>query len=110
MKQGSTLFLKGVVLFLGAIVLALCIFALPAMWKEGSEEFPEASRAVFLIIISMYLTAAPFFFALWQALRLLRYIDKNIAFSDQCNFEMSPEFLKALTELDVPVSFTCYPA
>lgn len=82
MKGGSTHFLRFVIFLIGMVVLALCIFALPAMWKGGSEEFPMASNAVFLIMIGLYATAVPFFFALWQALKLLRYIDQNKAFSD----------------------------
>lgn len=82
MKRGSTFFLRGAVVFMGLAVLALCIFGLPAMWKGGSEEFPQASRAIFLIVIGLYATAIPFFIALWQTLKLLRYIDRNEAFSD----------------------------
>jgi len=63
-------------------VLALCIFALPSAWKGGSAEFPTASRSVFLIVIGLYVTAIPFFIALWQALKLLQLIDTNKAFSD----------------------------
>lgn len=80
-KQGSTHFLRLVILFLGIVVLALSIFALPAMWSGGSSEFPTASLAIFLIMIGLYVTMVPFFFALWQTLNLLKYIDQNKAFS-----------------------------
>jgi hypothetical protein len=82
MKRKSTNFLRFVIILIGAGVLALCIFALPEMREGGSAEFPTASRAVFLIMIGLYLTAIPFFVALWQTLKLLRYIDRNKAFSD----------------------------
>ena|SRR3989338_3915086 len=82
MKRVSTNFLRFIIFFIGMGVLALCIFALPAMWKGGSEEFPMASRAIFLIMIGLYATAVPFFIALWQALKLLRSIDQNTAFSE----------------------------
>jgi hypothetical protein len=82
MKRGSTHFLRFVIFVLGAGVLALSIFGLPAMWDGGSEEFPEASRAVFLIMIGLYATTIPFFIALWQTLKLLKYIDQDRAFSD----------------------------
>lgn len=81
-KKGSTLVLKGAVIVMGAIASALCIFALPSIWKGGSAEFPEASYALLIIIIGMYATAIPFFVGLWQTLKLLSYIDKNTAFSD----------------------------
>jgi hypothetical protein len=81
-KKGSTLILKGTVIALGLLVLALCIFALPSIWKGGSSEFPYASTSLLLIIIGMYVTTIPFYIALWQTLKLLNYIDKNTAFSD----------------------------
>lgn len=70
------------IFLIGLGVLALCIFALPAMWKGGSEEFPAASRSIFLIMIGLYATAVPFFIALWQTLKLLSYTDQNKAFSN----------------------------
>jgi cytochrome bd-type quinol oxidase subunit 2 len=82
MKRKATNFLRIIIFLIGMGVLALCIFALPAMWKGGSEEFPMASRAFFLIMLGMYATATPFYFALWQTLKLLSYIDQNKAFSD----------------------------
>lgn len=82
MERGSTIFLRLAIFFIGIAVLALCIFALPSIWKGGSEEFPTASTALLLIVIGMYVTAIPFFIALWQTLKLLSYIDHNTAFSD----------------------------
>ncbi len=76
MKQGSTLLLKGALLVIGLSILALCIFALPAGIRN---EDAGAYRPIFL---AMYVTAIPFFMALYQALNLLTYIDKNRAFSE----------------------------
>ena len=67
---------------MGAIVLALAIFALPNAYNGGSAEFPEASQALLLIISGLYATTLPFFIGLWETLKLLSYIDKNTAFSD----------------------------
>lgn len=82
MKLGSTYFLRFALLLIGIGVLALCVFALPSMWKGASAEFPTVSRSVFWIMIVLEATAIPFFIALWQALKLLRHIDQNTAFSD----------------------------
>ncbi len=81
-KRGSTNILRLAIFGIGLIVLALCIFALPEIWNGGSLEFPEASTALFLIMMGMYATTVPFFIALWQALQLLRYIDERTAFSE----------------------------
>lgn len=80
-KRVPTVFLRGVVLLLGLIVLALCIFALPEAWRGGPLEFPAVGYAVQLIVIGMYLTAVPFYIGLWQTLLLLNHIDRNAAFS-----------------------------
>lgn len=84
MKRGSTLFLRVAVIFIGIPILALCLFLLP---KIGVEAFEQAKRGadlayvVFGLLAIMYVSAIPFYFALYQALKLLSYIDKNQAFS-----------------------------
>lgn len=83
MKRGSTIFLRLAVLAIGAVVLALCVFALPAIWIAvgGDEEYGDIAYAFYGILTALYVAAVPFFYALYQALKLLRYIDKNEAFS-----------------------------
>lgn len=82
MKRIQTHFLRLAIVVFGAAVLALCIFALPSMWKGGSVEFPIASYAVKLIVIGLYATVVPFFIALWHAFKLLGHIDRGNAFSE----------------------------
>jgi hypothetical protein len=81
MKKGSTHFLRFTTFLFGIVVLAICIFGLPSIYNGGSEEFPMASQALLVIITILYVTAIPFFIALWQTFKLLRYIDQNTAFS-----------------------------
>ena len=81
MKQASTFFLKATLFVMGGLVLAFCIFAIPAISKGGGVEWPELAHLKYPILIGGYLTAIPFFVALYQAFKLLSYIDKNIAFS-----------------------------
>ena len=75
MKRGSTIFLRGAVWFIGLAVMVVCIFILPA--AIGSDNTGDYRP----ILLGMYVTAIPFFIALYQALRLLSFIDKNQAFS-----------------------------
>jgi hypothetical protein len=82
MKQGSTLFLKTAVILMGTPVLALCIFGLPMIAKEAAESNSQFAYALYGILIVLYVSAIPFFVALYQAFKLLIYIDKNIAFSE----------------------------
>lgn len=76
MKQGSTLILKGTIATIGLIVLALCAIALPAGITNDNTDMYRP------ILMGLYVPALPFFFALYQAMNLLSYIDKNTAFSD----------------------------
>ena len=81
MKKTSTWFLRGVIVLLGIIALALCIFALPAISRGVPAEFPVTMYLLHLFIGGLSLSAIPFFIALFQSLKLLHYIDKNSAFS-----------------------------
>ncbi|MDO6450884.1 DUF2975 domain-containing protein [Oceanobacillus profundus] len=79
MKYGSTLFLKLALFLIGTPVLALSIFGV--YWLVNNPANPEYDHILYPIIIGMYVSVIPFFFALYQAFKLLSYIDKNQAFS-----------------------------
>ncbi|GIN57272.1 putative membrane protein YoaS [Lederbergia ruris] len=82
MKRGSTLFLKIAVFLIGTPILALCLFGLPMVAKEAVDSYSEFAYVLYGILIVMYISAIPFFIALYQAFKLLSYIDKNEAFAD----------------------------
>lgn len=79
MKRGTTLLLKLAILLIGLPVLAFCLFGLP--WLVKNPANPEYANMLYPIVIIMYVSAIPYFIALYQASRLLSYIDKNQAFS-----------------------------
>jgi len=76
----ETLFLKIAVFLIGTPVLALCVFGLPWLAKDTAGS--ELAYLIYGILVVMYVSAIPFFGALYQAIRLLSYIDKNNAFSE----------------------------
>lgn len=78
MERGTTTFLKATVYLIGILILALCIW-LAWLTNEFDKHFP--ANWIYPVLIGMYAAAIPFFVALFQALRLLSYMDKNIAFS-----------------------------
>ncbi|WP_262481798.1 DUF2975 domain-containing protein [Bacillus sp. CH30_1T] len=80
MMKRETLFLKIAVFLIGTPVLALCVFGLPWLAKDAAGS--ELAYLIYGILVVMYVSAIPFFVALYQAIRLLSYIDKNNAFSE----------------------------
>ncbi|WP_066304350.1 DUF2975 domain-containing protein [Bacillus sp. FJAT-29814] len=82
MERGSTLFLKLTVILMGIPVLALCIFFVPELAELAAKLLPKFSFINYLVSIIFWASAIPYYFALYQAFKLLRYIDKNEAFSE----------------------------
>lgn len=78
----ETLFLKIIVFLIGIPILGLCIFVLPRFPVFYAEWLPELAYLRYPLVIFFYMTAIAYFFALYQALKLLSYIDQNKAFSD----------------------------
>ncbi|RCW48420.1 DUF2975 domain-containing protein [Paenibacillus prosopidis] len=76
----ETLFLKVTVILIGIPIILLCLFWLPWIANEAAEHYP--AFLLYLALIGLYVSTIPFFVALFQAFRLLSYIDKNKAFSD----------------------------
>jgi MFS family permease len=74
-SQMPTFILKAVVAGIGILVLALCVLALPAGIITDKVGYYRP------ILIGLYVPAVPFFIALYQALKLLGYIDHNRVFS-----------------------------
>ena len=99
MKKVSTFFLRAVIIIMGLAVLALCIFGLPAIVREVFNYISEFAYLKYPTLASLYITAIAFFFALHQALKLLGYIDKNIAFS-----ELSIKALKKIKYCAIAIS------
>lgn len=75
MHQASSLFLRLSLAFIGLVVLFLCLYVLPRGIASDATDYYRP------ILIGMYVTAVPFFGALYHANRLLRLIDQNRAFS-----------------------------
>ncbi|MFD1739532.1 DUF2975 domain-containing protein [Bacillus salitolerans] len=97
MKIGSTLFLKLAVFLIGTPVLALCIFGLT--WLVNNPVSPDYDHILYPIFIGMGVSVIPFFVALYQAFKLLSYIDKNQAFS-----ELSVKALKNIKFCAIAIS------
>ena len=81
----------------------LCvIFLLPQIANVAFEAAAIGSDLAYMvygILMVMYVSAIPFYFALYQAFKLLSYIDKNQAFS-----ELSVKALKKIKNCAIIIS------
>ena len=76
LRNGPTFFLRMVVILIGLVVAGLCLVVLP------TGILTDQTGMYRPLLLGMYVPAIPFFIALHQSLRLLRYIDEERAFSD----------------------------
>ncbi|WP_428909933.1 DUF2975 domain-containing protein [Niallia sp. Krafla_26] len=85
MERGSTLFLKLALIIIGIPILGLCVIGLPKIAVVAFEELANGATTLPYMVIGilavMYISAVPFYIALYQAFLLLNYIDTNQAFS-----------------------------
>ena len=82
MRRGSTLFLKVVIFLIAIAALAVCIFLLPDVAARDAANHPETAYLQYIFLVCAYILSIPFFVALYQAFKLLTYIDGNKAFSE----------------------------
>jgi hypothetical protein len=78
----ETWLLKTTIFLIGSIVLAMCIFIIPKIAQYAASLFPDGAFIQLLVMLVPYVTAIPFYFGLFQAYRLLQYIDHQQAFAE----------------------------
>lgn len=83
MNNQKTNFLKIAILAIGLVVLLLCVFYLPWLAENISKHNPEQSYLKYPLLIGIYFTTVPFYLALFEGFRLLVYIEREHAFSQQ---------------------------
>ena len=80
MKRGSILFLRAVILLVGVGVLAGLLWEPQVEGRNANaDQFTIYFRDPFLAYV--YVGSLPFFFGLYQAFKLLGYVDQGQAFS-----------------------------
>ncbi|GHH99183.1 DUF2975 domain-containing protein [Neobacillus kokaensis] len=99
-KQGSTTFLKVIIFLIGIAVFALCIFWLPEIAIKDAKVHPDTAYFLIPFIVCAYGFSITFSVALYQAFKLLTYIEMNNAFS-----ELSLKSLKVIKKCAFTVIF-----
>jgi hypothetical protein len=70
MNRGSTIFLRVVISLIAIAALAVCIFGLPGIVAKEAAKTPKTAWLAYLFLVALY-----------QAFKLLTYIDGDKAFS-----------------------------
>lgn len=81
-KRASTFFLKAVLIVIGSIAIALWVFSFLNVRIGGTQEWPISPYVLYPGLIGVFTTIIPFLLALYEAFRLLQFIDTNNAFSE----------------------------
>ncbi|MFP3723236.1 DUF2975 domain-containing protein, partial [Niallia circulans] len=74
-------------------------FLVPEIGNFAAGLYPNNAYLKYLIMFDFYTAAIPFYYALYQAFKLLNYIDKNEAFS-----ELSVNALKKIKNCAISIS------
>ncbi len=81
MKRGSLIFLRFSIFMIGLLLLICGVFWLPSMASQAAEANPTYAYLALPLLIGIYITAIPFYIALYQAYRLLNFIQEETAFT-----------------------------
>ncbi|MCZ3366818.1 MULTISPECIES: DUF2975 domain-containing protein [Methanobacterium] len=108
MERGSTIFLRGLISIMGLAVLVLCILGM--YWFANRVLEGELIYLHYAILLGLIIPAVPFFFALYQTLKLLNFIDNNKAFSNLSvnalkNIKYSAVIISILYVICMPVVY-----
>ncbi|GAA1375625.1 DUF2975 domain-containing protein [Peribacillus frigoritolerans] len=101
-KRGSTTFLKVIIFLAGTAVVALCIW-LPEIAVRDARVHPDTAYFLIPFLVCAYGFCIAFSIALYQAYKLLTYIEKNKAFS-----ELSLKSLKIIKKCAFTVIFLIF--
>ena len=83
MQKISSIVLSGVIIFIGSIVLLLCVFTLPRVAEETIRIHPEVAYLKYPILFGMYATAVPFFYALYETVKMIQIARRTSIFSSR---------------------------
>lgn len=80
-EKSSTLLLRLALISIALAVLGLCVLILPNVYQYWAEEFPEISLTTYPVLLGLSGAALAFWTALFQAWKILGYIEKDKLFS-----------------------------
>lgn len=81
MRKWNAIVLSSFLILVGVIVLLLCGFVLPNLAEETVRHSPEVAYLQYPILLGMYATAIPFFYAIYATVDMIFTIERESIFS-----------------------------
>lgn len=75
MQKINSTILSSVTILIGTIILLLCVFVLPKVTQETVLIHPEVTYLKYPVLLGMYATALPFFYAIYETLIMIQIIE-----------------------------------
>lgn len=79
----ETWVLKVAVILIALPVLAIALFGFPLIIQDAADSSLKMANVLYGILAVLSVTLFPFLAALYQSFKLLKYIDRNDAFSEK---------------------------
>lgn len=99
MKKWMVKALKFSILFIGFIILLLCVFWLPNVARYFAEYAPEYAYLRYPALIGLYITGIPFYLGIFHTFKLLNLIEKDGAFTEEACKSLGSISIYALVEI-----------
>ena len=77
MKKLNAYVLSGLLIFIGLIILLMCMFALPSIAHDVVRQSPEVAHLQYPILLGMYATSIPFFYAIYATIKIIYIAERK---------------------------------
>lgn len=86
MKKLNAYVLSGLLIFIGIIILLMCAFVLPSIADDVVRHSPEVAHLQYPILLGMYATAIPFFYAIYATIGIIFTVERESVYAEKIKY------------------------
>ncbi len=83
MKKLNAYVLSGLLIFIGLIIFLMCVFVLPSIAADVVRHSPEVAHLQYPILLGMYATAIPFFYAIYASIGIIFIAERKSIYAGE---------------------------
>ena len=83
MKMLTAYVLSGLLIAIGLIIFLMCAFVLPSIANDVVRHSPEVTHLQYPILLGMYATAIPFFYAIYATIKIIFTAEKESIYAEE---------------------------